>query len=230
MDDGAIGWCITGAGALLEKSIDAAERVSRSRRITFFVSEAGEEVLEMYGLMERLLDIVSDAYLDEVFFESDSGCSFQETGRFMIGRYSALVVSPATSNTVGKMANGISDTIVTNCFSHATKTGVKTVVVPVDLAPDISFTPHYVSREDCVRCERCKASEGCPEGAIERYKIDYRLCSGCGRCVELCPEDAVKCRKIDVFERNIDKANFERLKQTRNLVLLSDPLEVQGEL
>jgi len=203
MSSKAIGWCITGAGALLEESIRVASNVSRDFDITFFVSRAGEEVLEMYGLMDELCGIVSDSYLDEVFLASDSGFSFPKTGRFMLGRYGALVVSPATSNTVGKMAHGISDTLVTNCFSHATKTGVEVLVVPVELEPAASITPYYISKEFCDRC---------------------------GRCVDVCPEGAVRCYEIEVLERDVDRENIERVGDMDGVSVFGSPSDLLGRL
>ncbi|WGI16663.1 flavoprotein [Methanonatronarchaeum sp. AMET-Sl] len=224
----ALGWCITGAGAFLEESLEVASVLSQDMKVSFFVSKAGEEVLEMYGYMDRLYDIVSGGYLDEVLLASDSGYSFPKTGRFMTGRYDALVVSPATSNTVGKMANGISDTIVTNCFSHATKTGVYTVVVPVEHDSSSSLTPYYISRDRCVRCSECDALEVCPSSAIRGYEIDYNRCIGCGRCVEVCPEDAVLRYEVDVLERRVDRENIDRVSDMDGVCVLGSPNEIIG--
>ena len=49
-----IGWAITGAGHLLNESVDALEELAENNEITVFLSNASEEVLKMYGLYERV--------------------------------------------------------------------------------------------------------------------------------------------------------------------------------
>ena len=57
-----IGWAITGAGHLLNESVDALEELAENNEITVFLSNASEEVLKMYGLYERVESITGGRY------------------------------------------------------------------------------------------------------------------------------------------------------------------------
>ena len=56
---------------------------------------------------------------------------------FYEGKYHTLVVAPATSNTIAKMAYGFSDSLVTNLFAQAGKTRVASIVFACDTAPEL---------------------------------------------------------------------------------------------
>ena len=58
-----IGWAITGAGHLLNESVDALEELAENNEITVFLSNASEEVLKMYGLYERVEAFKSEIQL-----------------------------------------------------------------------------------------------------------------------------------------------------------------------
>ncbi|MDI9395966.1 MAG: hypothetical protein QM426_11400 [Euryarchaeota archaeon] len=46
-------------------------------------------------------------YLEEIFKESEQGLSSPKIGSFLLDRYNALFITPATSNTVSKIASGL---------------------------------------------------------------------------------------------------------------------------
>jgi len=129
-----IAWGITGAGHLLKESYDTFRMLAQKHQITIFVSGAGEEVLRMYGLLDKLNEISGGEHLQEIFLESQSGRSFPKAGRFLLGKYDALVVSPATSNTVAKIVHGIADSLITNAVAQANKSGTPVYIVPVDIS------------------------------------------------------------------------------------------------
>lgn len=115
-------WCITGAGHFLEESIGLAVRCGD---VTLFCSRAGEEVLGMYRLMEKLREA-------KVHLVADRQASSPPCGGMALGRYDRLVIAPATANTVAKCALGIADTLPTNLFAQAGKAGVPSVILPTD--------------------------------------------------------------------------------------------------
>ena len=100
-----IAWGITGAGHLLKESVDVLVQLSKDHKVTVLLSGAGEEVLKMYGLYDVVEDICGGKYR-ELVLEHEQRASFPMTGRFSLGTYDLLVVSPTTSNTIGKIVNG----------------------------------------------------------------------------------------------------------------------------
>jgi len=179
-----IAWGITGAGHLLEESVNILYELSREHEVTVLLSGAGEEVLKMYGLFNKVKSITG-GYYRELVREDDQRFSFPMTGRFSLGKYDLLVVSPTTSNTIGKIVNGIADTLITNAVAQAGKGGVKTCIIPVDLeSGDVeTVLPSKLELADCQNCQPCQAAAACPEDAINPgVEIDLLKCIGCGAC------------------------------------------------
>ena len=167
---------------ILEESVEAMEKVAEDNDITVFLSHAGEEVLKMYGLFERVKAVTGGRYR-ELAKDSEQKFSFPITGRLSLGKYDLLVVSPATANTVAKIVYGISDTLVTNVVAQAGKGRVKTYIVPVDIEEgDIeTILPSKLELQNCKDCDICEAAEICPnEAIIPKEEIDLLKCIGCG--------------------------------------------------
>ena len=118
-----ITWCLTGAGHWLEESVSLALTLEG---IDFFLSRAAEEVLRLYRLEERLQG--------RPLFR-DRMASAPLSGRFAQGVYRALVIAPATSNTVAKCVLGLSDSLVSTFFAQAGKSDVPVAVLPTDTVP-----------------------------------------------------------------------------------------------
>jgi dihydromethanopterin reductase (acceptor) len=127
-----IAWGITGAGHLLQESVNILVELSKVHEVTILISGAGEEVLKMYGLFESVLNLTGGKYR-ELILENEQRASYPMTGRFSLGTYDLLIVSPTTSNTIGKIVNGIADTLITNAVAQAGKGQVETYIIPVDL-------------------------------------------------------------------------------------------------
>ena len=133
-------------------------------KVTSFVSRAAEEVIKMYGLQNDLINISNGNYLEECFYEQEQGASFPKAGRLLLKKYDALVVTPATSNTIAKLAYGIADTLVTNAVAQAVKGNVPVYIVPVDIEGHIeSKMPFFIDREICKKCETLPTDERLPE-------------------------------------------------------------------
>lgn len=229
-----IAWGITGAGHLLEDSVKTLEKLKGDdHEITMYLSGAGEEVLKMYGLFDRVNELTG-GYYNELVLEKDQESSYPMTGRFSLGKYDLLVVSPTTSNTIGKIVNGIADTLITNAVAQAGKGRVKTFIIPVDIeSGDLeTVLPSKLELDLCQKCEVCEAASACPNQAITPgVEIDLLKCKGCGACQVACPFGAVTGgKKITIHMREIDIANTQKLFNFPGIEVLSRPSEVMEKL
>lgn len=221
-----VAWCITGAGHFLCESFEVFKELrekNKELKVTSFVSRAAEEVIKMYGLQNDLLNISSGGYLEECFFEREQGSSFPKAGRFLLNKYDALVVTPATSNTIAKLACGIADTLVTNAVAQAVKGNVPVYIVPVDIEGYIeSKMPFFIEREICMKCEVCPPMKDCPNKAITD-QIDLLKCNGCGICVKLCSYGAIRGEITKIKVRDVDSKNVKILSELEGITILNRP-------
>ena len=224
-----IGFAFTGAGHLLNESVQVAEKLAEDHEVTIFLSGAAEEVLKMYGLYERVVRLTGGNYR-ELATDSNQKFSFPITGRFSLGKYDLLIVSPATANTVSKIVYGIADTLVTNVVAQAGKGAVRTIMVPVDIHPGPIDTvlPSKIEKDKCQGCDDCIAALACPEGAIIPHEeIELTKCVGCGQCRNSCPYDAISEGKIvTIYMRDIDIENTRKLSQIDDITILEDPYDI----
>lgn len=224
-----IGWAFTGAGHLLNESVQTVEKLSKDHDVTIFLSSAAEEVLKMYGLYERVVKLTGSKYR-ELVSDSNQKFSYPITGRFSLGKYDLLIVSPTTANTVSKIVYGISDTLVTNVVAQAGKGAVKTIIVPVDLheGPVDTVLPSKLELNKCNDCSECIAYKTCPNGAIiPKTEIDLLKCVGCGLCKNSCPFGAISEGKIiTIYMRDIDIKNTKKLFSIEGIKVLEHPKEV----
>ena len=221
-----IAWAITGAGHLLRESVDILVELSKEHEVTVLLSEAGEEVLKMYGLFDSIKNLTGGKYR-ELILEADQRASFPMTGRFSLGTYDLLIVSPATSNTIGKIVNGIADTLITNAVAQAGKGKVETCIIPVDLeSGDLeTVLPSKLELDLCQNCETCVPSLKCPNNAITPgVEINLLKCTGCGACQTVCQFGAVTGgRLITIHMRDIDITNTAKLYEIEGVRVLSHP-------
>lgn len=184
----------------------------------------------MYGLFERVKKI-SGGYYQELVIEKEQRSSYPMTGRFSLGKYDLLVVSPTTSNTIAKIVNGIADTLITNAVAQAGKGKVPTIIIPVDLeSGDLeTVLPSKLELDLCQKCDTCEAAAACPNQAITPgVEINLLLCKGCGACQIACPFDAVTGgKKITIHMRDIDIENTSKLFNFPGVDILSHPSEIK---
>lgn len=224
-----IGFAITGAGHLLNESVQVVEKLAKDHEVTIFLSGAAEDVLKMYGLYERVTRLTGGKYR-ELATDSNQKFSYPITGRLSLGKYDLLIVSPATANTVSKIVHGIADTLVTNAVAQAGKGAVKTFMVPVDIHPGPIDTvlPSKMETGKCQNCDDCVAALVCPEGAIIPHdEIDLTKCVGCGQCRNTCPNDAISEGKIiTMYMRDIDIENTRKLYEIDDIQIFENPKDV----
>jgi dihydromethanopterin reductase (acceptor) len=224
-----IAWGITGAGHMLLESVETLEELSREHEVTVLLSAAGEEVLKMYGLFNRV-EAITGGYYQELILEKDQKFSYPLAGRFSLGRYDLLIVSPTTSNTIAKVVSGIADTLITNAIAQAGKGKIRTMIVPVDLeAGDLqTVLPSKLELELCQHCSTCQAAAACSQDAITPgVEINLLKCQGCGACQMACPFGAVSGgKKIYIHMREIDVSNTNKLGALEGVDVVETPDEL----
>jgi dihydromethanopterin reductase (acceptor) len=127
MKNKMIAWAFTGAGHKLD---DCVNILARIKEADIFLSQAAEEVLTAYRLFPSINSGGKNIY-------RSTKASAPAVGRFFSGKYAALIIAPATSNSVAKFVCGISDTLVTNLFAQAGKARIPIIVFPTDLSGEV---------------------------------------------------------------------------------------------
>ncbi|MEN9756021.1 MAG: hypothetical protein RL755_208 [Pseudomonadota bacterium] len=125
-----LAWAITGSGHYIEECVEFLLTLDN---VDLYVSQAGEEVLKMYGVSLNELRDKMPVYRDKT-------ASCPPVGLFYKGYYHTFVLAPATSNTIAKCVLGIADSLVTNLYSQAGKCRVPSIVYPCDIAPEMETT------------------------------------------------------------------------------------------
>ena len=125
-----IAWGITGAGDKIAEFIEVMKELQNEYLdvidIHVFLSKAAEQVLKYYRLEKDLKES-----FQKVRTEINSNAPFLAAW-VQIRKYELLLIAPATSNTVAKIANGIGDTMLTNAAIMSLKAFVPVHVVPTD--------------------------------------------------------------------------------------------------
>ena len=121
-----LAWAITGSGHYLRESLAVLQSFEN---VDIFLSKAAAEIIKQYGFQAQL-----DATNHKVY--QDKTASSVPVELFYEGKYHTLVIAPATSNTVAKMAYGFSDSLVTNLYAQAGKTRVPSIIFACDTVPE----------------------------------------------------------------------------------------------
>lgn len=138
-----LAWAITGSGHYLRESLATLNTL---QDVDIFLSKAASEIIKQYGFQAQL-----DATGHRVY--QDKTASSVPVELFYQGRYHTLVIAPATSNTIAKMAYGFSDSLVSNLYAQAGKTHVPSIVFACDTLqePDSAYISSEAPRENWVK-------------------------------------------------------------------------------
>ena len=133
-----VAWGITGAGDKIDEFIETMIRINNEYDDTVdihvFLSKAAETVLKYY----KLEDTVRQNF-QKVSIEVNSNAPFLAAW-IQMGKYEFLLIAPATSNTVAKIANGIGDTLLTNAAIMSLKAFVPVYIAPTDYKEGVCVT------------------------------------------------------------------------------------------
>jgi len=126
MQNKRLAWAITGSGHYLRECLAVLQTLES---VDIYLSRAAAEIIKQYGFQTQL-----DATGHRIY--QDKTASSVPVELFYEGKYHTLVIAPATSNTVAKMAYGFSDSLVTNLYAQAGKTRVPSIVFACDTLPE----------------------------------------------------------------------------------------------
>jgi archaeoflavoprotein AfpA len=133
-----VAWGITGAGDKIADFIEEMKKIQREYadkvEIQVFLSKAADLVLKYYRLEADLRRNFSN-----VRVEINSNAPFLAAWMQM-RKYEFLLIAPATSNTVAKIANSIGDTMITNATIMSLKAFVPVYIAPTDYREGTVYT------------------------------------------------------------------------------------------
>jgi archaeoflavoprotein AfpA len=125
-----IAWGITGSGDRLKETFNVMKKIREEYEdladIRVYVSQAGDQVLKYYKLSHDLVEI-----FDKVWVETNANAPFL-AGQMQMGKFEFLLIAPATSNTVAKIAIGLADSLLANAAIMGLKAFVPIYIMPSD--------------------------------------------------------------------------------------------------
>ena len=161
-----VAWGITGSGDRLIEVFEVMKQIKHQYqdqiRITVYLSKAGDQVIKLYHLLNDLQE-----NFDKSRVETNSNVPSLAL-QLQSGKIEFLLIAPTTSNTVAKLANGLSDTLLTNSAIMALKAFVPVYVMPCDYKegvtvtqlPDGSKMKIRVRKEDAENAKKLSAMDG----------------------------------------------------------------------
>jgi archaeoflavoprotein AfpA len=133
-----VAWGITGAGDKIAEFIELMKEMKKQYEetveIQVFASKAAETMLKFYNLENQVKQ-----NFQKYTVELNANSPFL-AGWMQNRKYEFLLIAPASSNSVAKIANCIGDTMLTNAASMSLKAFVPIYLVPVDYKEEILFT------------------------------------------------------------------------------------------
>jgi archaeoflavoprotein AfpA len=152
-----VAWGITGAGdkiaEIIETMIDLKKKSEGLVEIQVFLSKAAEIMLKFYRLNDDLRQNFA-----KVTVESNSNSPFL-AGMLQSHKYEFLLIFPASSNTVAKIVNSISDTLLTNSALMSLKAFVPVWIMPVDFKENVIYTKLPNGKEMKLRVRKEEADQ-----------------------------------------------------------------------
>lgn len=161
-----IAWGISGSGDRLIEVIEYMKKIKKDyqneSRITIYLSKAGDQVINYYRLNKDLIE-----NFEKVRIEMNSNLPTLAI-QLQSGKIEFLLIAPATSNTVAKIAAGIGDTLLCNAAIMAMKSVIPVYILPCDFQegitttrlPDGSEMNIRIRKEDVENVKKLKLMDG----------------------------------------------------------------------
>ena len=200
--------------------------------------------MDKRSLKDTLIEEITEDQFDfdeafnDVIFEIDEGSSFPSAATASNNKYDAIVISPATGNTVAKISQGIADNLIGNLAIMGSKsTDTPVIVIPTDYkeGKSKSYLPIMLHSDTCRKCPECSSLWACKPGAIRRkrgkVKINRLKCIGCLDCVRYCRYGIITfLEEIQVNVRPREAEAVNKLKEQHSFIVLETPEEAYNFL
>jgi archaeoflavoprotein AfpA len=164
-----VAWGITGAGDKIAEIIEVMKDLKNQseNKVEFDVyqSKAADTMLKFYRLDEEIKKNFA-----KVNLESNSNSPFL-AGMVQSHKYEFLLIMPASSNTVAKIVNSISDTLLTNAALMSLKAFVPVWIMPVDYKEAIIYTKLPNGKEMKLRVRKEEADQVRKLEAMEDVRV-----------------------------------------------------------
>ena len=152
-----VAWGITGAGdkiaEILQTMIELKKQSEDTVEIEVFLSKAADTMLKFYGLEAELRKNFA-----KVTLELNANSPFLAAW-LQSGKYEFLLIAPASSNTVAKIANSISDTMLTNAAIMSLKAYRPVYILPTDYREGTVLTKLPNGKEMKLRVRKEEADQ-----------------------------------------------------------------------
>jgi archaeoflavoprotein AfpA len=152
-----IAWGISGGGDRIAEVVQIMKEIRVKYRdvleIEVFVSKAGETVLKYFKLEEEIRQAFPKFTVEINSNEPFLAAMVQSQ------RYGLFLIAPASSNTVAKIACGISDTMLTNSAIMGLKAYVPLYILPTDYRENTIYTKLPNGKEMKLRIRKEEADQ-----------------------------------------------------------------------
>jgi len=133
-----VAWGITGAGDKIAEIVEVMKDLKRQSEdvvdIDVYISKAADTMLKFYRLDEEI-----KKGFGKVMVEVNANSPFLAAW-MQSGKYEFLLIAPCSSNSVAKIVNSISDTMLTNAALMALKAFQQVYILPTDYRESVVST------------------------------------------------------------------------------------------
>jgi archaeoflavoprotein AfpA len=152
-----VAWGITGAGDKIAEIVEIMKDLKKQSEdvveIEVYISKAAETMLKFYRLEDDLRQNFS-----KVQVELNANSPFLAAW-LQSGKYEFLLIAPASSNTVAKITNSISDTMLTNAAIMSLKAYRPVYILPTDYKESTVVTKLPNGKEMKLRVRKEEADQ-----------------------------------------------------------------------
>jgi len=152
-----VAWGITGAGDKIAEIVEVMKELKKESEdvvdIDVYISKAADTMLKFYMLDEEVKKNFA-----KVMVEVNANSPFLAAW-MQNGKYEFLLIAPCSSNSVAKIVNSISDTMLTNAAIMSLKAFRPVYILPTDYMESVVYTKLPNGKELKLRVRKEEADQ-----------------------------------------------------------------------